>query len=240
MNDEQKRRTRQGPGAHQESNNYKVAPGYIGILQDAKRAVQSAQEKKAAAKTRLETAIAGEAEEAQEEEDQEPSSGGPSLAERLSFLQTPAMKRLRMWITRIIILAALIWQWNVLWRELHKESALPETAEDVLISIDESYPDFDGTKNYVQYIVSKVANGGAETVDGKWIEGIPPSSKAEAKPLLELLASGYKIGRVSADKAVIYNVECHPDINQARCISVEVVRSRLGGGKVVYRLQKVY
>ncbi len=229
----------QKPGSNQPPpQDYKLGSGYMGVLQEAKQLVSGAEGKRAIRKAAFEKAM-----EAASDEGQEPAKPGileRHLPDLLAFFKKPWAWTFLRWTARLILLCAVAWQGNRLRLALSSEDMLLKEPEDVLISIDENAPDYDGVKNYAQYIVNKVGAGGMEAVAGKWIDGIDPSFKEDAKAPLELLSGGFKIGRVSADKAIVYNVECHPDVKPERAIVIEVVKGRLSSGRAVYRLQRVY
>ena len=226
---------RPGDGKQLQNHGYKTGEGYIGVIQEANELLKSVEGRKAIRKAAFDKAM-----EASVQEEPAPNWFERNVPAILELFRNRHFNTGLRWVVRLILLCAVIWEGSRLREELLKEEAPPPTPEDVLINIDESSPDFDGVKNYVQYIVNKVAAGGMEAVAGKWIEGIDPSFKGEAKAQLELLGAGFKSERISADKAVVYNVECHPDINPERIVTVEVVKGRLGSGKAVYRLQRVY
>jgi hypothetical protein len=218
---------------------YKEAQGYIGTLQNAKKLVNDVNARKGAAKEELGKIL---------EEEPASDSSRFNLANVLSFmpgllstLARPPVKRALMWTARLVLLALIIWQFRVLHRELWADEQVPENMPDVLIQIDANAPDFEGVKNYARYIAGKVAAGGIDAIEGKWVEGIPPSFKPEAQAALALVGQDFEIDRVSADKSVIYNVECHPLSNPGKLVSFEIVRRRLAeSGKVIYRLQRIY
>lgn len=217
---------------------YKIGDSYIGVLQEAKALVKGVEEKKAIRKAAFEKAGAAVHEEA-------PPEPTPSWTERnlpaiVSFAKQPACMICLRWLVRVALLCAIVWQGDRLRAELMSEELSPPMPGDVLIDIEANAPDFDGVRNYAQYIVNKVGAGGMEAIAGKWIDGIDPAFKDQAKPLLAELAAGFKLGRVSADKAIVYNVECHPDLKPGRTVTLEIVKGRLGSGRAVYRLQKIY
>lgn len=216
---------------------YKTGQGYIGMLQEARRAADAAESKRNIRKAAFERAMQA-AEESSEEK-------APGLAEKLlpsmtALLRKPWAGKALRWTARAVLLAAVAWQGERLRVELMRDELPPPAPEDVLVRIDENAPDFDGVKNYAQYIVNKTAAGGMEAIAGKWIDGVDPAFKSEAKAPLEALAGGFSFGEVSVDKAVVYNVECHPDAKPERSITIEVVKGRLSSGRAVYRLQRAY
>jgi len=154
----------------------------------------------------------------------------------------PAMlsQGFRRWVARLAILAVIAFLGRSIFMELTAKDSPKGDCEDILVPVEQSAPNSESVKDYVKYIVSKFSSGGMEGIDGKWIEGIPPYFKERGKARLELLGAGFSIGKLCADKTVVYVVECHPDINPGKTVFVEVVKGRLPSGTAVFRLQKVY
>jgi len=146
----------------------------------------------------------------------------------------------RRWAARLALLAAIAFLSRSIFIELTAKDSPKAECEDILVPVEQAAPNYESVKDYVKYVVSKFSSGGMEGIDGKWIEGIPPYFKERGKAKLELLGAGFSIGKLCADKTVVYVVECHPDINPGKTIFVEVVKGKLPSGAAVFRLQKVY
>ena len=206
---------------------FELVDGFGKVLHEAKSLVKKVQEGRRVASSSPSTGAVGEGTESSDGE------GGPDQ----SFSLRPAFLR---WSARLILLAAIAFLARSIFSELAGKEEPRTECEDVLVPVEQSAPYCESVKEYVKYVVSKFSSGGMDAIDGKWVEGIPPFFKERAKGKLELLGAGFSVGKLCADKVVVYVVECHPDINPDKTVFVEVVKGRLPSGAAVFRLQKVY
>ncbi len=174
---------------------------------------------------------------AEPSESEAPKHGGEAGEADAPAALSPGFLR---WGARVALLAAIAFLGYSTFIALAVKEPPPPECEDILVRIENGAPYSVSVKDYVKYIVEKASKVGMEGIDGKWVEGVPPSFKEAAKAKLELLGTGFSIAGLRADKVVVYVVECHPDINPAKTVFVEVVKGRLPSGSAVFRLQKVY
>ncbi len=224
---------------------YKYAQGYMGLLQEAQKAVKTVRDRRMASRAAVEAGRKPEETPSKPLPETPPADAEPSkLALRLAKIAGSLAEllygRTMMWTARILILAAIWHAGGHLWRISSDKTPSDLVPDDVLIPIDEKAPDYEGVKNYIRYIVRKHSEGGGDAIAQKWVAGIPPCFKDDAEAQLKKLGGGFKTGKVAVDKTVIYNVECRPDAAPGDLVNAEIVRCRLPNGRLIYRLQRLY
>lgn len=112
--------------------------------------------------------------------------------------------------------------------------------DDILVSVNLRDEEMEKISDYVRYITDTVRLKGLKGIDGKWLEGIPPSFKKNVKDKIDRLnAEGYIIERTSMDRSNLFNVKCQAMTPEKETVFLEIAKTRVGN-LYLFRLQKVY